>query len=149
MKRLGIILLITCSLFAGAAALAFASLEKSLDIKVKEVELIKLEQKRIVLRQVQKLQEANPAQDFAKAWAEQDYRFIGVYGHLYFVPGVSKDEANASLRRKRVNFIKGTGGGMDTSEEKRLHTLAVDYATRYNKLLLKSVKSRSSVNNKS
>ncbi len=141
MKRIGIVVFVI-SLFVCAVSFALSLINKSLAAKEEQGAQIDLQQGRIVLGQIRKLQKASPEQDFAKAWAKEDYRFMGDYGQLYFIPGVTKDQANAILRQKNVNFIQGTGNGVDTADEEKLHHLAVNYATRYNELLLKSLKSK-------
>jgi hypothetical protein len=142
MKRIPPILFSACIVFVSIAVFVFHTLESIANDKAEEPEQYALMQKRIVLKQIQHLQKANPEQDFVKAWHKHDFRFIGVYDYLYIVPGVTKDQANVILKSKKVNFIKGTGDGTDTPEEKRLYSLAVKYAVRYNKLLNKSLKSK-------
>lgn len=135
-KRIVILVSLCVLLLIAVAALALNSLENSLDAKVAQVAQIRLEQKRIVLRQIAWLKKANADQDFRVAGTRHDRRFIGVYGFVYSVPGVTRAKANEILRHKNVNFIKGTGDGVDTAEERKLHRLAVHYAARYNTLLL-------------
>jgi hypothetical protein len=45
---------------------------------------------RSVLAQIQMLKKANPEQDFAKAWAKQDYKFIGDYGQMTRFHGLKR-----------------------------------------------------------
>ena len=93
----------------------------------------------VVLRELARLQTAAPEQDFATAWANQNTKFIGVYGFTLTLPGVPENRKPALIDKYGVNPVKGTGDYIEFPQTARLNAVATKYATRYNQLLLRKL----------
>ena len=90
----------------------------------------------IVMRELTRLRAASPEQDFERAWANEDTRFIGVYGFSVSLPGVPKERIRAAIMSSKVSAIEGTNDFIQFPEQEELNSLATRYALRYNRLLL-------------
>jgi len=73
---------------------------------------------------------AKPDQDFRAAIKRKDYRFIGVYGYVVYVPEVNP--TCISDEKKDVKPIEGTSDTVLSYEHAKLIAIAQVYAKYYN-----------------
>lgn len=83
------------------------------------------------------LNQADPMEDFEKAIARSDFRFIGLYGVGAYVPVVNIQCLNPE---KDINFVKGTSDGLEGYEHAKLNAIAKVYADNYNIRMLTYLK---------
>ena len=91
---------------------------------------------RIVIPEVpeslKRMENADAILDAGEAIKHHDYRFIGIYGEGLFTPSAPLPLVN----KYGVNPIKGTSDFQIGTDAIRLQRKAVDYAERYNRIVL-------------
>jgi hypothetical protein len=97
-----------------------------------------------VVSQLRWANSANPDRDIAAAISKKDTRFIGLYGYATYVPGID-DGDTALVTMHGVRYLEGTSDGLRSPEHSRLNTLARNYATRYNVILVHYLKKQKPV----
>ena len=89
------------------------------------------------VEQLKWLETANPENDAKKAIEEKDFRLRATYGYALEIPGVDQKDWIEYEKTYGVNPIEGTSDTSINKEHMRLSKLARDYATEYNKIILK------------
>lgn len=90
----------------------------------------------VVMRELHRLQHADPAVDVQHAWQQGDLRFIGIDGAVSGqVLGVKDGSWNPLVQRYGFDTIPGTGDYLGSREQAQLQQIATRYATRYNQFL--------------
>lgn len=92
--------------------------------------------KAVVLREIAILKNASPEQDVAAAWAAKNTKFVALRGVGWHIPGVPKDRVMALLNKYDATPIEGMTDIMEFPEQSELGRLALNYAARYNQILL-------------
>ena len=92
------------------------------------------------VKQLKWLESANPENDAKKAIEEKDFRLRATYGYALEIPGVDPKDWIEYEKIYGVNPIEGTGDLLINEEHERLSKLAHEYATEYNKVILKHKK---------
>ena len=81
--------------------------------------------------------EVAPEERLAAANRRGELQLLGVQGFALTIPGIDEPEASRYRDRYGVLPIPGTTDTPESPEHERLNRQAEDYATRYNRLLLK------------
>lgn len=81
----------------------------------------------------------DPDQDMRKKMEKNDFRFVCICGFICYTPSVEKDNLKlVKIYGRRC--LEGTSDGIDSEEHGKLIGVAIDYADKYNSLLLKELK---------
>jgi hypothetical protein len=96
--------------------------------------------KRELRQRADSIEHLDASRELASAIKQDDRRFIGVQGYARTAPGVSVDDS-LYPKQKAMHIIEGTSDGIWAPEVARLNQVAADYAFRYNRLLLKELRS--------
>ncbi len=97
------------------------------------------QQQEIVLRELEKLQNAIPEQDLQVAWQNKDYRFVAVRTIGTQVFGVPGDITNLVVQKYGMKAIEGTGDVVFSPEQAKLQKMGIEYSIKYNQLLMKKL----------
>lgn len=90
----------------------------------------------VVSRELARLRNASPEQDFAANWAAQNKKFVAIRGVGWHIPGVPQNRVLELLNKYDATPIEGTTDAISFPEIAQLNELATRYATKYNQLLL-------------
>lgn len=85
---------------------------------------------------VENLVGADPKQDFARARAKGDVYFLAVRGLTLMVPGVKRSQQHL-VRQVGRRIIQGTSDVVPDERARKLRQNALEYAERYNQLVVK------------
>jgi hypothetical protein len=86
--------------------------------------------------QFNNVKNANPNSDFQKALQKNDYRFIGISGQGYLIPGIEEGTINILVKKHGFKIIAGTSDKINLGYPP-LQSIAYNYAEKYNSDLLK------------
>ena len=92
------------------------------------------------VKQLKWLESANPENDAKKAIEEKDFRLRATYGYVLEIPGVDSKDWIEYEKTYGVNPIEGTSDSLINNEHICLSKLVHEYATKYNKFILKHKK---------
>ena len=89
--------------------------------------------------ELRKFSKANPERDFKESMKRSDLQFIGVNGFTTYLPGVSDKHQIQYMNSYGTRIIQGTADAFHSEEHAQLNEKAVEYAKKYNQLLLKHI----------
>ncbi len=84
------------------------------------------------------IRKADPTEDAQKAIADHDFRFIGISGYAYIIPGIENGERAPLVKKFGFKIIAGTSDSIDPKFPP-LQSAAYDYAKKYNSFLSKQL----------
>ncbi len=93
----------------------------------------------ILWRTLENLNLDNPTEDVEKHVANNDFKFIGIYGYSCSSPGVEKENL-ALIQKYGMRCLDGTSDNIESDFHMRLIETAIRYAEKYNHFLLKKLK---------
>ena len=83
-----------------------------------------------------KLNLNNPKKDLMINISKGDYRYIGLRGYSIYCPGLQKEDMLLA-RKAGIRPIDGTSDMLINNEYAEIMDVAIQYATRYNRELLR------------
>lgn len=88
---------------------------------------------------LRRLEHADVQKDFNTAVKAKDFRFLGVLGFTVELPGIEKDQERLKTAYG-IKVIEGTSDAITSPEHRRLQDTAIEYARKYNRLLLMHIR---------